>query len=146
MFEVSSDTADIAFGANVDFDLTPGDYDSVSWNFGDGFVVNDIVSLSHTKVMSGIYIVTLSVYKNECSDESSKWIYVNNTTGIDENVTKVDFSVFPNPSKGDVSIVMNETGAGTVRLLDLNGRLIDEITINSDQFNYKLQNLKVGFT
>jgi PKD repeat protein len=61
----------------VDFtNLSNGDFDNCSWDFGDGTTSNACVGVSHTYVAAGVYTVTLTVTGQGGSDTASKPGYI----------------------------------------------------------------------
>lgn len=52
------------------------------------------------------------------------------TVGIEDGLTEVDFTVYPNPTNGIVSVQMSELG-GTIQVYDMTGSLVDaQVVIN----------------
>ncbi|MEJ7677611.1 MAG: DNRLRE domain-containing protein [Segetibacter sp.] len=79
--------------------------------------------------------------------QSSARFAENNKISRPDKLSKeINFSVYPNPAQGNFNVVIDKyTGAGVVRLHDLNGRLVREyfITGNNTQ-QVHINNLKSG--
>lgn len=144
VFSISTDTVDLAFISTVNFSAQETNYDSLQWDFGDGFTELNSTNVSHNFTTEGDYPVTVSVYKDECSNELTQWIHVTNTTGLEEYGNDIGFSVYPVPSKGEINLVMKTPLEGTVRVRDVHGRIIRELEIHLNQSDYKFFNLMSG--
>lgn len=89
-------------GFTVNFTNTTIGGTSYSWNFGDGNNSSQ-ASPSHTFPGPGTYTVTLTATNGGCSDQISKEITIT-SVGVNEQNWIRDFSIYPNPSKGLVTV------------------------------------------
>lgn len=90
---------------------------------------NGVTGTSFNPLSSGLgshYIVYTYIDSNSCSASDSTMITVVNCVGIDEDGSKLDFSIYPNPNNGIFEITLSENVSGeiNVRIYDLNGRMI----------------------
>ena len=87
-------------------DLSSGNVNSWSWDFGDGNT-STLQDPSHTYADAGSYPVTL-VVSNDCgSDSISFFVAVKPTVNIGIGELTVDqITVYPNPTIGDLNIVL----------------------------------------
>lgn len=69
---------------------------------------------------------------------------VQNVAGIKENKTE-DFTIYPNPASGSVSILLNTTVTSSeIVIVDVLGKIVQTKTINSNQSDLDISNLKSG--
>lgn len=69
---------------------------------------------------------------------------VQNVAGIKENKTE-DFTIYPNPASGSVSILLNATVTSSeIVIVDVLGKIVQTKTINSNQSDLDISNLKSG--
>lgn len=93
-------------------------------------VINGETSQSFTASANGSYAVQLT--ENGCVDTSA--CVAITTVGIIENGFGNDLTVYPNPTKGDFSISFGSTyESATVKITDINGRLIESRSFNQTQ-------------
>jgi PKD repeat protein len=86
---------------NLSFNTT-----SNNWNFGDGGTASTI-NASHTYTANGTYTITL-ISSNSCNSDTAKLVVIINSVGVNE-INSVNASVFPNPSTGKISLMLNNT-------------------------------------
>jgi hypothetical protein len=115
------------------------------WNFGDAVEDYTKSTISHTYAVPGMYEVTLIAYHGVCSDTSIQTIQVVNTAGIGE-YSNIDYGlkVFPNPSKGDVTISLNYPSNGTCELIDVLGKVQHQIELHENVTSYELTEIPHG--
>lgn len=89
-------------GFTVNFENTTVDGTTYTWNFGDGNN-SPSTSPSHTYTNPGTYTVVLTAVNGSCSDQISKEITIA-STGIDGAEWVKAFGIYPNPSKGEVTV------------------------------------------
>jgi len=95
--------ADFSYNESNDtifFENLSLNYDSVLWEFGDGFISNNI-NPKHNYLVNGNYNVNLITYKHGCFQSVSKVISF--TTAISE-INYFSFKISPNPGNGDINI------------------------------------------
>ncbi|MEM6343354.1 MAG: T9SS type A sorting domain-containing protein [Bacteroidota bacterium] len=90
------------------------------WNFGDGSTSTE-PSPTHTYAASGVYELELIV-SNHCFVDTIKETVNLFATDIESEITTA-WNVYPNPSKGQLSIEAPWPNAD-LRVLDLQGRLV----------------------
>lgn len=66
------------------------------------------------------------------------------TTGIENISTAEGFTVYPNPSEGVFNIQFNELPKNIVQLIDMNGRVVEELRIQSNSSQLDLSNYPKG--
>lgn len=74
-------------------------------------------------------------------------IIVQNTTGIVEIQPQINFSVYPNPSNGNVQFVMEDAlfaGNFSVEVYNVQGKRIYQAAITNSKFNIDLSNQAKG--
>ena len=95
---------DFSYNENNDtifFENLSLNYDSVLWEFGDGFISNNINPI-HIYSVNGSYNIVLTTYKHGCSQIVSKII---SYTGINE-INYFSFKISPNPGNGNIKITV----------------------------------------
>lgn len=63
--------------------------------------------------------------------------------GIIENINN-ELGIYPNPSSGDINVLLNTDNEGELNVYDLNGRLIEKHTIPQNSKVFKLTGLPKG--
>ncbi|MFZ6052533.1 HYR domain-containing protein [Halocola ammonii] len=101
---------------------------SFSWDNGEQ--TEDLTGLA-----PGQYNVTVTD-ENDCS--KTKLYVVDNTVGIEEN-EETNFSLYPNPTTGEVNISMTgDSKNATLKVVDLTGKVIEFIDLTEvDRSNFK---------
>jgi hypothetical protein len=112
-----------------DFVVEASNYDSISWDFGDG-QFSDLDSVFHTYEMNQTFTVELSVFsKNNCKKlEFSYNIDTFTISDVDEILSNVE--IYPNPSNRYFYIETEE--ASIIQVFNLQGKkILDAISENS---------------
>lgn len=92
-------------------------------------------SQSFTATNNGTYAV--EVTQNECIDTSSCTIL--SYTGIIEHSQLKNIQLYPNPTKGQVTIDFGELSNPSIKVLNIEGKLIlQKVNINEDLFSFQL--------
>lgn len=101
---------------------------SLTWDLGDGTIVNDEAYFNHTYAADGVYTVSLIVASDNCSDTSSYDVYVGsifnplNSSGFINCIASFGFNqspddpmtfTFTNQSSGDIVGATWDFGDGT---------------------------------
>src|SRR5690606_7547785 len=57
-----------------------------------------------------------------------------------------DFTIYPNPNKGDFTVKLNQNSIGksSIKITDISGRIIYQTIISGSQFDIKLPNVTSG--
>ncbi|MGC6428678.1 MAG: T9SS type A sorting domain-containing protein [Flavobacteriales bacterium] len=126
-------------GDEFDFNVFATNYDSITWDFGDGTSSNQIF-VSHAFETNKEFEVTLSVYsKNGCDViQSSHFIDTYNVSNIKE-LKKVS-NIYPNPFSSHIYLDLNSLS--TIELYSLKGDLVFKQQTSENVFD--LRNLKAG--
>lgn len=107
---------------------------SWSWDFGDGNTSAE-QSPNHTYTDPGVYSVTLIASNSATADTLivEDLITVHEVNGV-AGFSQSDFSVYPNPSKGQVTLDLPAGTEGTVVITDLTGKEVmrREVLNNGD--------------
>jgi len=93
---------------------------------GNAKIANSILTLSFSTVNTGIAEIVIMASSNGKSAQSKFKIEVKLATGIDPLINNEDIQVYPNPTKGKVSIKFNKapkTGIW-ITVIDFSGKLI----------------------
>ena len=123
-----SDIQRVEIGQEVTFtDLSANGVESRQWVFDGGVPAVSADSVANVTYNGlGFYRVQLSVANPQGEDTIVRQDYIEvvNTTAVDELAQTTGLSVFPNPTSGELSIRMEDTGGMDLAfsLYDLNGR------------------------
>ena len=126
-------------GDEFDFNVFATNYDSITWDFGDGTSSNQIF-VSHAFETNKEFEVTLSVYsKNGCDViQSSHFIDTYNVSNIKE--WKKVSNIYPNPFSSHIYLDLNSLS--TIELYSLKGDLVFKQQTSENVFD--LSKLKAG--
>ncbi|MDB3906052.1 T9SS type A sorting domain-containing protein [Crocinitomicaceae bacterium] len=126
---LSSNTAKLHL-LRFDFDL------NILWRREYNARLNENVMGLQKKLNNGFTFLAGSVSQDANNETGDQWFMVvdslgcvspNCVLGIEENETSV-FTIYPNPSKGEITISLNSTiEPTTIELLDMNGRVLTSI-------------------
>lgn len=142
-----------ATGSSVQFTSTCADFDSLSWDFGDGDTSTALNPL-HTYASTGTYEVVLTAF-NHCGWEQQVQSFTITVSGL-EAIGHEDLfglRVFPNPSSTAFNIDFSTASRTDVRLelLDIMGRpvsVLSDQSMAAGSHRYRLDvesgNLKAG--
>ena len=102
---------------------------SYSWNFGDSSPVDNTANPSHTYVVNGTYVVTLTV-GGPCGTLTYTQTVVITEVGIQDNDLANTLSIYPNPNNGQftVSFEFAEQKDVVVEMIDVSGRVISALS------------------
>ncbi len=118
----------------VDFtDMSLGDVQEWHWDFeNDGTIDSDEQNPTHIYENQGIYSVKLIVGNGTSSDTLVKYDYITVDTivGIQNHFNDNGISVSPNPSTGDVTIEIRQTGSlpADLTIYNMDGRRVRTIS------------------
>jgi uncharacterized repeat protein (TIGR03803 family) len=114
-------------------------YQWLNCNTGNS-VISGATEQSYTATANGSYAVVVTMNGNGCSDTSSCVII--NKIGIDEIVTNNQFTIYPNPSKDYITIIVPEKA--TIEILNIQGLIIKTINNNDIKTKIDIRNLVSG--
>ncbi|MFN7325181.1 MAG: choice-of-anchor L domain-containing protein [Chitinophagales bacterium] len=93
------------------------------WDFGDGFISEER-NPTHSYTQDGNYQVNLTA-SNWCSQETTTYALAVGTTGT-QAAPEAIFKIAPNPTNGAVNVQLLDSETATLRLWNLDGRLLVE--------------------
>src|SRR5690606_5625176 len=138
---VASFDFDYVFLTGVFTDISTG-ADNWVWDFGDGDS-STLQNPNHIYQSGGTYLVTLTI-SGICGTSTYMDSVTVGVVGIDEFNT-INFSMFPNPTNGTVTITTPELiSNATIDVLDATGRLISTTTMTGSVHNLENTNLESG--
>ena len=70
--------------------------------------------------------------------------FIDRSLGINEGSINNNFSVFPNPSKGIFNLRFNEVPLNNIQITDMNGRIVEEFKVRTQEFVIDLSNYSKG--
>ncbi|MFT6200367.1 MAG: hypothetical protein ACJAQ2_002147, partial [Vicingaceae bacterium] len=70
--------------------------------------------------------------------------FVDKSLGLNEPVSNSSFLVFPNPSEGIFTLKFNELPTNNIQILDISGRIIEEVKIRSEVSKIDLSRYSKG--
>lgn len=107
-------------GSVVNFSNTSVNYDSLSWNFGDGITSSE-TNPQHEYLANGNYTVTLTIYQHGCEYTFQEQVVISEL-GLQE-ISAHDVKLYPNPAK-DLLTLSSGSNIERVVLTDLHGKLV----------------------
>ncbi len=126
-----TDSVDLANSGTVNFDGSGSQGNTLTWYFGDGSSGSGM-NVSHTYDSTGTFNVWLVAEAGNCVDSSMVTIDVVNTSSIAGNKVKnPGFEVRPNPSSGRFQVEMDRTRNGSIKVLDVTGRVVHTESIDA---------------
>ena len=129
-------------GTTVEFFSNQGG--TSSWDFGDGSPVVSGDTVAHNYVNKGIYQVT-HYLTNGCGSDSTVVSVTAAPTGLDELDWNV-ISIYPNPTRGLVTLEFDRIADYTVTFRDLSGRVVQTTLISDSgkEKKFDISNLAQG--
>ena len=114
----------IANNCVVDFTgLVSTNTDSVRWDFGDGGTSTQL-NPQYTYSATQSYLVNLIAYDGTCFKDTTKALFVNCQVSL-ENPWAQSVSMYPNPSKGQVSVIIPDAkNTVLISVLDIKGQTV----------------------
>ncbi len=123
----------------VSFSNQSSNATAFQWNFADNSPQVNFTNPSHTYKSTGTYNVTL-VVQNACgSDTAIVPVSVTSCVGIEDLSDESDVTIFPNPTKNNITVTYNNVDANTFKLeiMSIAGQVI--YTETNNQFHGKFQ-------
>jgi len=94
-------------------------YDSVTWDFGDGMTSN-LENPVHSFSANGVYQVTLTIFADDCEYTVSQEVTVSGLGIVDNEISKL---IYPNPTYGILKVV-NDGTMDQIHILNANGMIV----------------------
>jgi len=148
-FSSDIDTAYLSQGGQIQFTDSSSNTVSYYWDFGDG-QSDTSQNPTHIYTATGAYAVILTASNPACDDQTSKTVYVLQSTGVDETTALENnfIKVFPNPFYRSTQIeykLSNSISSQTkIFITDILGKTVFEMALNNAQgiitFNRQLVN------
>ena len=116
-----------------------------SWSPSAGLNVTTGANITASPTVSTIYTVVGT--KNTCPKAITLTVTVNQGcfAGIEQVTNTSNFSIYPNPSKGLITIAMSAVNAGTVLYVtDMIGKEVFKTVVTDTNTNLDLSNLQKG--
>jgi len=131
----------ICLGETAMFSASGGAGNNYVWNSNSSTISGSVVVVSPN--VSTSYVVT-GTDANGCSNTATVNLSVSACTGVSEITTASGVKVYPNPSKGEFSVVFNNEDAKTVDVMDVTGRLVANMNGTESTLNFNLGTLANG--
>jgi hypothetical protein len=150
---------DVAFAVYSSTQTTPGTFnftaagsngDTYAWYFQGGIVATGMTATHTFPAPGGPKSVILVVLDSTCLTVDSANFTVNSTIGMDENALGQTLYAFPNPSNGQVAIVLegNEAFQGNLEIINAVGQVVAnravETVAGRNEFVLDLRHLAKG--
>ncbi|RMG74756.1 MAG: PKD domain-containing protein, partial [Bacteroidetes bacterium] len=103
-------------------DQNPG-ADSWSWDFGDGNTATGATA-THTYAAAGTYSLSLVVTRASCTERHTRTLTVTGTNALADAAVGPRVRLFPNPSRGHMTVETQVPSPIRLRLTDLQGRVL----------------------
>jgi len=135
-------------GLTVNFTSTAINVDTINWVFSDGGIANGNV-VSHTFPSTGVFVICQEVGSDCGSDQYCDTITIV-SIGIEQPDHAASFSIYPNPSHGQLSIDFKRTDAVvfSCRIMSMTSQLLYEYPAStvdgSSVLRFPSLNLKPG--
>jgi len=124
-------------------DLTSGTTVSWYWTFGDGYSDNT-QNPTHQFTSQGTYTVCLTA-TNIFGCDSTYCSTVNYTTsGVNEQCDHEDFIIYPNPTKGIITVEFHSTQNSMLKMTDLSGKVVKQLQLTNTKEIIDLHDLSLG--
>ena len=145
-------------GTNATFNSASRVVNSQTINFNAGFVTGVVTEVNFDYYVSGIKAPAFSIITSTLNASiggvttqtvvyRNKNATVTNTTtvGMKENKgVEALVSVYPNPCNAALNFKSSQLNNATVQILDLTGKVVDQINVQGDKLNLSTQNYANG--
>ncbi len=126
-FNIGNDTS---IHANDTIHLSAGnDYPNYIWSTGQA-----TSNIQYSPTSPGNETIVATGYSTACLFRDTLILTVLPGTGIEDNLTKSPFKIFPNPSDGNFKILAEDTEIQQINIFDISGKTV---------FEWKVQNPKM---
>ncbi|MFK7049264.1 T9SS type A sorting domain-containing protein [Flavobacterium columnare] len=120
-YNIHSDFSFLIKGTNIYLQNKSNNYDSLSWNINNEYRTNES-SPTHNFTSTGDKSITLTTYKNGCSESVTKTIQI---SSLDINeVNEINFYYYPNPTTDLLYLETKKKLPIKFSIIDLNGKII----------------------
>jgi len=134
---------------------TTGLYNTVIWNFGDGYTTNDANPGPHTYNTAGTFFITAELeYGNKCSTFSTVPAIIDSII-FKSGIQEAELQLFPNPASTQINIYSNVLDEATsITILNALGETVynsnvsannNSMVIPVNQFNSGMYVLKIHY-
>lgn len=98
---------------------------TITWNFGDGSPLDNTPNPTHVYTANGTYTVLLTI-QTPCGIDQVIQTVVVTGVGISESVSSINIELFPNPTSGQFTISIENSGADdiAIEISDMEGRKV----------------------
>jgi hypothetical protein len=124
-----ADYSEVINGAEVAFTNTSSSFDTIFWNFGDANTSTEFNPI-HTYAESSLYNVSQTITK--CGKTDTKTKTLNITVLSTEIVNPKTFSVYPNPTSGNLTLLFNKKYKKINSVIsDLSGKVLLSTSVDN---------------
>jgi hypothetical protein len=125
--------------------LTATGATSYNWAPNTGLSSTSGSSVTGTYSVAGVYNYTVTGNQSGCTGTSTVSVVVLACTGVNE-ANNVIASIFPNPSKGNITVNFGQSSGSKVVVLDMIGNIVYQSTANAgtSKMNIDLGNMPKG--
>ncbi|NQV54083.1 MAG: T9SS type A sorting domain-containing protein [Flavobacteriales bacterium] len=115
-------------------------------NEGGSFNWSTGASSQSIQVDSGGAYTVVVIDGNGCSSAATVLVVEDACVGIQENTFEAGLSLFPNPTQGELNVILGSGRKGNtaLRVLTSDGRVVLQHTFNADQTSLNLSDLSKG--
>lgn len=117
------------------------------WSFGDGTQnEHSFQPAAHVYSTPGEYVLKLKAGNSNCSDSIVKTIVVvlENTVGLEENVSVSRVTVYPNPSSGVFYVSVPQAEGSRIAVYSISGQVVLEQDLQNEKSELNLSQVNKG--
>jgi len=140
----ATSSSNVVVNQVVSFSSNGSNGNNYQWNFGDGSPLSNLQNPTHMFSTPGTFNVVLTVGYTNCSDSYTIAIVVNSTTAINEVDNGLDWNFYPNPVKDVLHINLLDQSKKNISIIDVNGKVLIEYIIISNEFKIDVNQLNTG--
>lgn len=116
---------------------------SFFWDFGDESPTNTDNPAHHTYIDKGTYTAKLYLF-NECGTERILTKKADIKVGIDDISLSDGISIYPNPTKDEITISINNQIIKEISVVDITGKILFSKQVNGSNIQFNIGNLTSG--